>query len=77
MATGNILSCTILATGWEAEVKIEGLSTGGTYLFDATSNSLADASTAKVTFTVVSEGYSAAGAYTFDASGGYRFWTYS
>lgn len=61
MATGDILSCTILATGWEAEVKIEGMSTGGTYLFDATSNSLADASTAKVTFTVVSEGYSAAG----------------
>lgn len=59
MATGDILSCTILATGWEAEIKIEGLSTGGTYALgdlDA-----ADLSGAKVVFTVVSEGYSTSG----------------
>jgi len=62
MATGDILACNILSTGWEAEVTIEGLSTGGTYLMDGTGDlTTLDEATAKVVFTVVSEGYSSAG----------------
>lgn len=58
MATGDILSCEVLATGWQAKVVVEGLSTGGTYDFGDIDTDVANATFA---MTVVSEGYSTAG----------------
>ncbi|MCP4612100.1 MAG: hypothetical protein GY845_25665 [Planctomycetes bacterium] len=59
MATGDILSATILTNGWEAEIVIDGFVDGGTYDFGFTGDS--DPTNAKIVFTVTSEGYSAAG----------------
>lgn len=58
MAAGDILSATILATGWEAEIVVEGFKDGGTYAFGDLD---ANVSNAKVDFTVVSEGYNTSG----------------
>lgn len=54
MANGDILSVDINSEGWFAEIKIEGLSTGGSYDFDFSG-------TPKVVFTVTSEGYTSSG----------------
>src|SRR5215510_15122063 len=54
MASGDILSTTILATGWEAEINIDLFSTGGTYNYGDTDTNVANA---QCVFTVVSEGY--------------------
>lgn len=61
MATGDITACRILATGWEAEIDIEGLAVGGTYAMDGSGATLTNPATAKVVFTVVSEGYTISG----------------
>lgn len=61
MADGDILSVTILSDGWHADIEIEGLGTGGTYLLDSSNAQLQDRSTAKVVFTVTSEGYNSSG----------------
>lgn len=67
MATGDILSVTIPdktsagtdSDGWFADIKIEGFVSGGTYDYGYTGNN--DPSSAKVVFTVVSEGYNTSG----------------
>ena len=58
MAAGDILSCEVLATGWQAKVIIEGFVDGGAYNFGDID---ADVANAKLTMTVVSEGYNASG----------------
>lgn len=58
MAAGDILSCEVLATGWQAKVIIEGFVDGGAYNFGDIDTSVANA---KLTMTVVSEGYNASG----------------
>lgn len=58
MAAGDILSCEVLATGWQAKVVIEGFVDGGAYNFGDID---ADVANAKLTMTVVSEGYNASG----------------
>lgn len=63
-ATGDILSVDINTQGWFAEIKIEGLSTGGTHDYGLTGN---DPSTATIIFTITSNGY------TFITSETYRY----
>lgn len=63
MATGDILSVTIPAEGYYAEILIEGLATGGTYNLGLGTNNTTSAST-KLVFTVVSLGYDDTGAAT-------------
>lgn len=58
MAAGDILSCEVLATGWQAKVIIEAFKDGGTYDFGDIDASVANA---KLTMTVVSEGYNTSG----------------
>lgn len=64
MAAGDIISVTVLPTGWEAEVKVSGLAVGGTYAFGMGSNNNPATGTPKVDFTVVSLGYDNTGAAT-------------
>lgn len=56
-ATGDILSATILANGFQADIVIEGLNTGGTYAFGLGSNNDPATGSPKVVFTVTSMGY--------------------
>lgn len=63
MATGDILSVTIPAEGYYAEILIEGLAIGGTYSMGLGTNNTVSAST-KLVFTVVSLGYDDTGAAT-------------
>ena len=63
MATGDILSVTIPAEGYYAEILIEGLATGGTYALGLGTNNTVSAST-KLVFTAVSLGYDDTGAAT-------------
>lgn len=64
-ATGDIVSCTVLANGWEADIVITGLNTGGTYAMGlGANNEPFIGNTPKITFTVVSLGYDDAGAAT-------------
>jgi hypothetical protein len=58
MAAGDILSCEVLATGWQAKVIIDDFKDGGTYDFGDID---ADVANAKFTMTVVSEGYNTSG----------------
>jgi len=60
MATGDILSMTVNTDGFSAYVVIEGFTTGAGYDFGLGTNN-ASLGTAKVVFTVVSEGYNSAG----------------
>ncbi len=60
MALGDILSVTVRADGWSADVVVEGFTTGATYDFGLGTNN-ANLAGAKVVFTVVSEGYNSAG----------------
>lgn len=62
--TGDILSVTVLANGREADIKIEGLGTGGTYAFGLGTLNDPATGTPKITFAVVSMGYSVTGAAT-------------
>lgn len=64
MATGDISSVTILANGWEADIVIVGLSTGGTYAMGLGTNNDPSTGTPKIAFTVVSLGYDSAGVAT-------------
>lgn len=57
MATGDILSCTIRADGWSADVVVEGFTTGATYDFGSLGALPATVATPKFTLSVVSEGY--------------------
>lgn len=63
MATGDILAVRISnatnGNGWVAEIDIENLAAGGTYAFGSGTNN-ATTETAKVVFTVTSEGYNTA-----------------
>lgn len=61
MATGDILSCTIRADGWSADVVIEGFAPGATYDFGSLGSTPATIATPKFALTVVSEGYNASG----------------
>jgi len=63
MATGDILSVTIPAEGYYAEILIEGLAIGGTYDMGLGTNNTISAST-KVVFTIVSLGYDDTGSST-------------
>jgi len=56
MAKGDIVSVTVNADGWSADVEVEDFSTGATYDFGTPVSG-----TANVTFTVVSQGYNSAG----------------
>lgn len=58
--TGDILSVTVRADGWSADVVVEGFTTGATYDFGLGTNN-ANLAGARVVFTVVSEGYNSAG----------------
>ena len=58
MALGDILTCRIRSTGWEAEIDIDGLAVGGTYAFGDLDSDIANAT---VAFTVVSEGFDTSG----------------
>jgi len=62
MANGDILSCAIDATGWYADIKVEGLSTGGTY--DMGYGTDLDPVDANVVFTLTSETFNASGVAT-------------
>ena len=59
MANGDILSVDIHADGWYADIKIEGLGTGGTYNFNLGVNN--NPLTSRVIFNFTSEGYTDAG----------------
>jgi len=61
MAAGDITSVAIRADGCTADVKIAGLATGGTYDWGTFDDTPPTSGTPKVTFTVVSEGYTSAG----------------
>lgn len=63
MASGDILSCTIRADGWSADVVVDGagFAVGATYDFGSLGNSPATVDNPKFTMTVVSEGYNASG----------------
>lgn len=61
MAAGDIASVTIRADGCTADVAIAGLATGGTYDWGTFDDTPPTSGTPKVTFTVVSEGYTSAG----------------
>lgn len=60
MALGDILSVTVASDGFSAYVVIEGFTTGAGYDFGLGTNN-ASLGTAKVIFTVVSEGYNSSG----------------
>ena len=60
MATGDISSCYISSDGYSAYITVSGLSTGGTYDSGLGTNN--NPSTAKIVFTLTSEGYSNSGA---------------
>jgi len=64
MAAGDILSVTVRADGWEADVVMEGLATGGTYNFGLGANGDPATGTPKIKFTVVSLGFDNTGAAT-------------
>lgn len=64
MAAGDIVSVTILSTGWECEVILSGLNVGGTYAFGMGTNNEPSLGTPKVDFTVVSLGYDNTGVAT-------------
>lgn len=57
-ATGTVIACEILSTGWQAKLTVAGFKDGGTYDFGAIDTDVANS---KLAFTVVSEGYSTAG----------------
>ena len=63
-ATGDIMSVTVLANGWQADIVIQGLGTGGTYSFGLGTNNNPATGTPKVVFTVVSLAYDDTGAAT-------------
>ena len=56
MATGDITAVSINADGWTADITVEGLADGGTYDFGYGAGN--NPSTAKIVFSVTSEGYS-------------------
>lgn len=60
-APGDIISVTIPEDGWYADVKVEGLGTGGTFASGLGSNNDPDTGTPKITFTVVSLSFDDAG----------------
>src|SRR6185503_4403075 len=75
MANGDIVSATILASGWEIEIEITSdgtMSTGGTYRFDTPNlaspsgfdsrKALTEKSSAYCQFTIDRPGYDATGA---------------
>ncbi len=62
--TGDILSVEILVNGREADIKIEGLGTGGTYDFGLGALNDPSTGTPKITFAVVSMGYDTTGTAT-------------
>lgn len=57
MATGDILSCTIRADGWSADVVIEGFAPGATYDFGSLDDSPATTAAPKFSIAVTSEGF--------------------
>lgn len=57
MATGDILSATIISDGDRADITIEGLSTGGTYAMGLGADNDVTAALPKVVFYVTSLGY--------------------
>ncbi len=57
MATGDILSATIIAEGDRADITIEGLSTGGTYAMGLGTDNVISAAIPKIAFYVTSLGY--------------------
>lgn len=61
MAAGDILSCTIRADGWSADVVIAGFVDGGAYNWGTLDDDPPTTTTPKFTLTVVSEGYNSAG----------------
>ena len=64
MANGDIVSVTVLADGWNADVAIAGLLTGGTYDFGLGANNDPTTGTPKVVFTVTRLGFDATGSAT-------------
>lgn len=66
MAAGDIVSVTVGADGWFADIVVAGLATGGTYAFGlGTNNALIRKGAApKIDFTVVSKGFDDAGSDT-------------
>lgn len=64
MAAGDLVSVTVIATGWEADVKLSGLAVAGTYDFGLGANNNPATGTPKITFTSVSLGFDTTGAAT-------------
>lgn len=64
MAAGDLVSVTVIATGWEADVTLSGLAVAGTYVFGLGTNNDPATGTPKITFTVVSLAYDNTGAAT-------------
>ena len=64
MANGDILSVTIGADGWYADITVAGLNTGGTYAFGLGAGSNPAAGAPKITLTATSLGFDDTGSAT-------------